>query len=114
MPHMQRDIVTELLRARADVEAVDAISGTATLPADVTARAVDVVILGRDDPATARALLEASPRLVVLSVADDELIAWRYGLTPFREPLGELSPAVLTAAIEHRDPLPSWWAKLTG
>jgi hypothetical protein len=109
MPRMQREIVIELLLDRADVETVETSARTATLCEEATGRGVDVVILGRDDPAAARALLEVSPRLVVLSVADGELIAWRYGLTPYREPLGELSPAALTAGIEPRDPLPSWW-----
>jgi hypothetical protein len=72
-------------------------------------RRPDVVILGEDDPDMARALLEAWPRLVVLTLSDGELVAWRYGLTPYRECLGQLSPAVLAAGIESRDPPPSWW-----
>jgi hypothetical protein len=97
LPRLQREIVIELLYDRADVEMVAA------------DRPADVVILGRDDPVSARALLEASPHLIVLSVADGELVAWRYGLTPYRECLGELSPATLSAGIEPRDPLPTWW-----
>jgi len=49
------------------------------------------VILGRDDAQAARALLRARPQLVVLTLADAELMAWRYGLAPYRERLGELS-----------------------
>jgi hypothetical protein len=105
LPRLQREIVTELLRDRADVETV----APTALFEEAALRRPDVVILGEDDPALARALLEASPRLVVLSLADGELVAWRYGVTPYREPLGELSPAALSAGIGPRDPLPSWW-----
>jgi AmiR/NasT family two-component response regulator len=104
-PRLQREIVTELLLDRADVEMVEATA----LYEEAEHRRPDVVILGEDDPAMARALLEASPRLVVLALADSELVARRYGLTPYRECLGELSPAALSAGIEPRDPLPSWW-----
>jgi hypothetical protein len=105
LPRLQRELVTELLVERADVETVEATS----LCEEAADRRPDVVIIGRDDPDLARALLEAHPKLVVLSVSDEELVAWRYGLTPYREPLGELSPAALAAGIEPRDPLPSWW-----
>ena len=105
LPRLQRELVTELLLARADVETVEA----SALCAEEEHLRPDVVILGEDDPAMVRALLTASPRLVVLTLADSELVAWRYGLTPYRECLGELSPAALSAGIELRNPLPSWW-----
>jgi hypothetical protein len=107
LPRLQREIVTELLLDRADVETVEATA----LCAEEAHHRPDVVILGEDDPPMARALLEASPRLVVLTLADSELVAWRYGLTPYRACLGELSPAALSAGIEPRDPLPSWWTR---
>ena len=105
LPRLQREIVTELLLDRAHVETVDA----TVLREAAEHRRPDVVILGEDDPAMARALLEASPRLVVLTLVDSELLAWRYGLTPYRECLGELSPATMSAAIERREPKHSWW-----
>ena len=105
-PRLQREIVTNLLHDRADVEMVEA----AALREEAQDRRPDVVILGEDDPVMARDLLEASPRLLVLTLADRELVAWRYGLTPYRECLGELSPAALSAAIEPRDPPPLWWS----
>jgi hypothetical protein len=107
LPRLQREIVSELLRDRADVEAIEA--PTAALCQEATRRRADVVIIGRDDRAAARALLEASPRLVVLTLSNGALVAWRHGLTPYRECLGELSPAALAAGIEPRDPLPTWW-----
>jgi hypothetical protein len=105
LPRLHREIVTELLLDRADVEAVDATA----LRDETAARRPDAVILGTDDPALARTLLEAWPRLVVLTISDRTLVAWRHGLTPYRECLGELSPAVLAAGIEPRDRPPSWW-----
>jgi hypothetical protein len=105
LPRLQREIVTALLLDRADTETVEATA----LYEETERRRPDVVILGQDDPATARVLLEAWPRLIVLTLVDSELVAWRYGLTPYRECLGELSPATLSAGIEPRGPLPSWW-----
>ena len=37
-------------------------------------------------------------------------MAWRYVLAPYRERLGELSPAALTAVIRAREQLPAWWS----
>ncbi len=109
LPRLQRETVTELLRADAAVEVVMSGTPAASLCEAVKRTQAEVVILGRDDPPTARALLEALPRLVVLSVADDELSAWRYGLIPYRERLGDLSPAALTAGIRPQAHLPLWW-----
>lgn len=109
MPRLQGEIVTELLLGRADVEMIETGARPMTLREEATISRAHVVILGRDDPAAARGLLEALPRLVVLTAADRELVAWRYGLTPYRERLGELSPAAVTAGIEPREPLPPWW-----
>lgn len=109
MPRLQRETVTELLRADAGVEVVISGAPAADLCEAVERGQAEVVILGHDDPPTARALLEALPRLVVLSVADHELVAWRYGLTPYRERLGDLSPAALTAGIRPQAFMPAWW-----
>jgi hypothetical protein len=108
MPRLLREIVVELLRGRADVEVIETRARRAPREAAAASQA-HVVILGRDDPAAVRGLLEALPRLVVLTVADREMVAWRYGLTPYRTRLGELSPAALAAGIELPDPLPAWW-----
>jgi hypothetical protein len=108
MPRFLREIITEILLARTDVEIIDA--SRSPLREEATANRADVVILGRDDPAMARELLEALPRLIVLTVADRGLEAWRYGLTSYRERLGELSPSTLTAGIQLREPLSQWWS----
>ncbi len=109
MPRFQRETVTELLSAQDWVEVVGASPPAADVLQTVQSSQAEVVILGEDDPSTARVLLEVLPRLVVLSVADRELVAWRYGLTPYRERLGDLSPAALTAGIRPQACLPAWW-----
>jgi hypothetical protein len=109
MPRFQREIVTELLRSRPDVEVVNPGVSEGSAGSQAARSRANVVILGCDDPPTVRALLEALPRLVVLTLAGRELTAWRHGLAPYRERLGELSPATLTAGIRAPGPQPSWW-----
>jgi hypothetical protein len=109
LPRFAREIVAELLRGQTtDVEVVEG-RGIATAQEEARTRGAHVVILGRDDPAAARELLEAHPRLLVLTVAGHELVAWRYALTPRRERLGELSPAVLATGIRRPEPHAAWW-----
>lgn len=109
MPRLQRELVTELLRGRADVEVVISDVPPESVGSQAARSRARVVILGRDDPHTVRALLEALPRMVVLTLAGRELTAWRHGLSPYRERLGELSSAALTAGIRAPGPQPSWW-----
>ncbi|MGI8804626.1 MAG: hypothetical protein ACR2IN_02875 [Thermoleophilaceae bacterium] len=109
MPPFQREIVTELLRGVADVEVVSSDVSPESAGREAARTRAKVVIAGRDDPHFVRALLEALPRMVVLTLAGRELTAWRHGLSPYRERLGELSPAALTAGIRARGPQPSWW-----
>lgn len=117
MPRLQGELVAELLRGRADLQVIEPDARPMIEPEarlmtpceEATVSRAHVVILGRDDPDTARELLEVLPRLVVLTIADRELVAWRYGLTPYRERLGELSPAAVAAGIQPREPLPLWW-----
>jgi len=99
-----------VLRVRRDVEVVSAGRRQGPTTERAAKCRAQVVILGRDDAQAARALLRARPQLVVLTLADAELMAWRYVLTPYRERLGELSPAALTAVIRAREQLPAWWS----
>jgi hypothetical protein len=108
MSRLQREVVAELLRGRADVEIIET-RGPLTPQEHATISRANVVILGCDDPAAACALLETQPRLAVLTLADREMVAWRYGLTPYRRRLGELSPAALTSCIEPREATCPWW-----
>lgn len=101
MPRLVREIVMELLRGCPDVEVLE---GDAAAAQDA-----EVVILGRDDAAEARALLEARPRLLVLTVAGQAFDVCRYDLIPHRERLGELSPAVLTTGVRRLGPPAPWW-----
>lgn len=110
MPRLKRETVTELLRLQRGVEVVAAGIGASAVREAAVRGQAHVVIIGNDQQPTVRALLEALPRLVVLTVADPERVAWRYGLTPYRERLGDLSPAALTAGIRAREQLPAWWA----
>lgn len=111
MPRLQREIVTALLHGQPDVEVIASGATGDSIP-EVAARSrATGVILGRDDPHAARRLLETLPRLLVLTVADRELTAWSYGLTPYRESLGELSAPALSAAIHARAGLPPWWTE---
>ena len=82
MPRFEREIVTALLRDQADVEVVDPDVPPQSAREEAARSRAKVVILGRDDPLTVRELLEALPRLVVLTVAGRELTAWRHGLSP--------------------------------
>jgi DNA-binding NarL/FixJ family response regulator len=111
MPRLQREIVTELLRGQPDVEVIASGARADMAPEEAARSRAQVVILGRDDPRAARLLLEAMPRLLVLTVADQELVAWSYGLTPYRECLGELSAPALSTAIHARAGLCPWWTE---
>jgi hypothetical protein len=111
MPRLQREIVTELLRGQPHVEVIASSAPAGTIPEEAARSRATVVILGRDDPRAARRLLETLPRLLVLTLADRELTAWSYGLTPYRESLGELSAPALSAAIHARAGLPPWWTE---
>ena len=97
-PRFQREIVTELLLDRADVEMVEATA----LYEEAEHRRPDVVILGEDDPAMARALLEASPRLVVLALADSEL----RGLALRPDPVPGVPGRAVAGGAERRDRAP--------
>ena len=75
----------------------------------------DVVVLGEDDPPLAAALLEQSPRLKVLTVAEEGQDSWLYGLNPERTRLGALSPSRLVRAVQ-RAARPTrassgWWTR---
>lgn len=109
MPRLQRDMITEVLAVQGGVEVVVSDASAREMWEAVEFSRAQVVVLGRDDPRVARTLLELVPRLVVLTVADPALVAWRYGLNPYRERLGDVTPAALTAGIQPRPQLPAWW-----
>jgi DNA-binding NarL/FixJ family response regulator len=109
LPRLQREIVIGLLREETDVEVVEMPAEPREASAEAARSRADVLILGHDDPRGVGRILERLPRLVVLTLADGDLLAWRYGLNPYRERLGELSPAALNAAIRRRATMPAWW-----
>lgn len=109
MPRLQRELVVELLRGDPSVDVVGGAATPGTVRAEAVRARAQVVIFGHDDPGTVGEVLERLPRLLVITVTDSQLVAWRYGLAPYRERLGELSPAALSAGIHARESLPAWW-----
>ncbi len=112
LPRMLEEIVSYALSAKSDIE----IAGTARkidgLAREVARTRPDVVVLGGDHPDLAAELLEQSPRLKVLAVANEGEDSWLYGLSPERTRLGALSPTRLAWAVQHavasRGTSP-WW-----
>jgi hypothetical protein len=81
----------------------------ASLAATIREHNADVVIVGRDDPALAAALLEERPRTRMLAVINDGDDSLLYELQPRRRELGELSWEVLAAELRHAgEPRSSW------
>jgi hypothetical protein len=80
-----------------------------SLEAAVAEHDANVVIVGRDDPALAGALLEKRPRARMLAVVDDGEQSLLYELQPKRRELGELSREVLASELRQAgDPRSSW------
>jgi hypothetical protein len=79
------------------------------LEAEVAEHDANVVIVGRDDPALAGALLEKRPRTRMLAVVDDGEQSLLYELQPKRRELGELSREVLATELRHSGEPRSTW-----
>lgn len=109
---MLEEIVSHALSAETEIEIAGAARNTDGLAGKVAQMRPDVIVLGGDRPELAAELLEQSPRLKVLAVAEKGEDSWLYGLTPERTRLGALSPARLTTAVQHavapRGASP-WW-----
>jgi DNA-binding NarL/FixJ family response regulator len=109
---MLEEIVTDILRTQRGMEVAGAVRKVDGLPRKVARMRPDVVVLGGDDAPLAAALLEQSPRLKVLAVAEEDQSWWLYGLTAERTRLGALSSARLVRAVQRavRPRAPSaWW-----
>jgi DNA-binding NarL/FixJ family response regulator len=100
LPRMLEEIVAHVLSQRG-LEVAGSVRKVDGLPKKVAKARPDVVVLGEDDPPLAAALLEQSPRLKVLAVAEEGQDSWLYGLNPERTRLGALSPSRLVRAVQR-------------
>jgi hypothetical protein len=114
LPRILEEIVSDILSSERGLEVVDTFRKVDSLPRKVARARPDVVVLGRDDPPLAAALLEQSPRLKVLAVVGGGQDSWLYDLIPERTRLGALSPSRLVGAVQRADPPPAgsgWWSR---
>jgi chemotaxis response regulator CheB len=113
LPRMLEEIVTDILRAQRGMEIAGTIRKVDGLTRKVARTRPDVVVIGGDDAPLAAALLEQSPRLKVLAVAEEGKDWWLYSLTAERTRLGSLSSATLVRAVERAvkpRPTSAWWS----
>ncbi|HEU0303885.1 MAG TPA: hypothetical protein VFR32_04825 [Gaiellaceae bacterium] len=114
LPRMLEEIVSHVLSQRG-LEIAGTVRKVDGLSKKVAKARPDVVVLGEDDPPLAAALLEQSPRLKVLAVAEEGKDSWLYGLTPERTRLGALSPSRLVRAVQRAVQPPraagGWWSR---
>ena len=101
LPRMLEEIVSDALRSERGMEIAGTARNVDGLSTMVARARPDIVVLGGDDPTLAAELLELSPRLKVLAVADEGQDSWLYGLRPERTRLGGLSPTRLAWAVQH-------------
>ena len=80
LPRMLEEIVTDILRSQRGLEVAGTIRKVDGLARKVARLRPDVVVLGGDDAPLAASLLEQSPRLKVLAVAEEGQTWWLYGL----------------------------------
>ena len=112
LPRMLEEIVTDILRSQRGLEVAGTVRKLDGLPRKVARTRPDVVVLGGDDAPLAAALLEQSPRLKVLAVAEEGQTWWLYGLAAERTRLGALSSARLVRAVQRAvrpRSTSAWW-----
>jgi DNA-binding NarL/FixJ family response regulator len=91
LPRLQREIITQILRSQSDLDVVAEAAQDESLLQRVERECADVLVIGRDDPGLAAALLERQPRMRVVAVARRGRECWLYELRPQRVALGEIS-----------------------
>jgi hypothetical protein len=112
LPRMLEEIVAQMLRSQRGIEIAGAVRTVDRLPRKVARARPDVVVLGGDDPPLAAELLEHSPHLKVLAVAEEGQDSWLYSLIPERTRLGALSSARLVRAVRSAGrprAASAWW-----
>jgi DNA-binding NarL/FixJ family response regulator len=98
---MLEEIVSDVLGSQRDVQVAGTMRTADQLPRKLARARPDVVVLGGDDPPLAAELLEQSPRLKVLALAEEGQDSWLYSLTPVRTRLGALSTARLLRVVRN-------------
>jgi len=100
LPRMLEEIVSDLLESQRGVQVAGTVRSADQLPRKLARARPDLVVLGGDDPPLAAELLELSPRLKVLALAEEGQDSWLYSLTPVRTRLGALSTARLVGIVK--------------
>jgi DNA-binding NarL/FixJ family response regulator len=101
MPRMLREIVREIVTTQLDMSVVAETTDPAALLRLLRRKDAQLVVAGADDlqGADVERLLDAHPRLKLLSIRDDGRQILLYELRPRKVALGELAPSTLAAAI---------------
>lgn len=101
LPRMLEEIVSDVLASQRGVQVAGTMRTADQLTRKVARARPDVVVLGGDNPPLAAELLEQSPRLKVLALAEEGQDSWLYSLTPVRTRLGALSTARLVGIVKN-------------
>jgi len=101
-----REIVTDALAAQIDMEVVGSVSGRPSLDHVVEEEQIDVIVIGRDDPKLATALLLQRPPVAVIAVTGNAVETGLYELRLNRVGLPEVSPTQLVETI--REAMRTW------
>ena len=112
LPRMLEEIVSHVLSSQRGLEVAGTMRTVDQLPRKVARARPDVVVLGGDDPPLAAELLQQSPRMKVLAVAEEGRDSWLYSLTPERTRLGALSSARLVRTVRNAvrpRAASAWW-----
>lgn len=109
IPNVLGDVITEIITTQPDMSVVASLRTHDGVPAAVERTGASVVILGVDADAEAAIaisdeLLYDRPRLTVLTVTTDGRETALHLLRPHDEPLGQVSPQRLIAALRTRGP----------
>ena len=102
LPRVMRDIIRDAIGAEGGISLVGETTGDVDLASLVQATRADVVVIGLADarlPDAAKRLLTRHPAVRVLGVVNDGRDAVMYELRAHGEPLGEISPRALAAAL---------------
>lgn len=102
MPRLLREIVRNVIDSQPGMTVAGVHVRLVPLAGAVDRARAHVVIFGQESSELThgcRELLEQRPRVQVMAVSGDGRRTTLYGLRPYREPLGEVGPDQLAAAI---------------